>query len=338
MGHPASVETNLVIRFFEGILGRDSNSADQIRKSRKIAKHPFTSSIETLYFFTMREFMIWIGLSSSGTKFRNNIIRSIFETASKNGLIYFDLFHDDVILLNHQLARFLHKYDILDNLLNDIEANCNKYKNSIVEVVVEQNGEPFSGTAFKVTDFDFITNKHVVFDETGEERNILCAKNSTISLNVDKISPHDSIDISVITVKETTDAPILHFDYAHRLDEVVAIGYPRVSRSNFHPQLFSKGQVNGFYESYDAETPRLGITDAKIAPGNSGGPVINDKGFVCGVVVEDLVASSEHGAYSHSAFLPSQLFASDIIGNKLEEYLGPSLQTAAVKQGISSDH
>jgi hypothetical protein len=72
------------------------------------------------------------------------------------------------------------------------------------------------------------------------------------------------------------------------LDEVVTLGYPRVAVASEHRLLAHKGEVNGtIVDRYDKNEYQ--VISCAVAPGNSGGPVIDDSGRVVGVVCQSSI-------------------------------------------------
>ena len=65
------------------------------------------------------------------------------------------------------------------------------------------------------------------------------------------------------------------------LDSIIAVGFPYAAKIGAELSAYH-GKVNAIHES--GCIPMLSI-DAKVNPGNSGGPVLNDRGEVVKIVV-----------------------------------------------------
>ena len=142
-----------------------------------------------------------------------------------------------------------------------------------------------SGTGFLVdSNGTIVTNAHVVgdgdqvqvrFNDKGEyhEGRVLSLDAST-DLAAVKVDPSDAQGIRPLELADSDDAQVG--------DTVIAIGYPlgldRTATSGIVSGLERQIQSpNGF--SID----KVIQTDAAVNPGNSGGPLLNDKGQVIGV-------------------------------------------------------
>jgi putative serine protease PepD len=142
-----------------------------------------------------------------------------------------------------------------------------------------------SGTGFLVdSDGTIVTNAHVVgdsnqvqvrFNDKGDyhQAEVLSVDAST-DLAAVKVDPSDAQGIRPLELADSDDAKVG--------DTVIAIGYPlgldRTATSGIVSGLERQIQSpNGF--SID----QVIQTDAAVNPGNSGGPLLNDKGQVIGV-------------------------------------------------------
>ncbi len=140
------------------------------------------------------------------------------------------------------------------------------------------------GTAFLIDDDLAVTAWHVVQGSTSIGLTI-----GDAVVGADIIGHDAERDVAVLRLEEPVDAPVLAFsDDAPRVgEEVAAIGHPRGL-----PLALTVGRVTSMNGSFDIGSPDqpdvvedLIQTDAVVAPGNSGGPLVNDLGEVIGVVV-----------------------------------------------------
>lgn len=215
--------------------------------------------------------------------------------------------------LNVPLLKVFSDYDIVDNALADFHYIFEKYRPAIVEIIVkDQNtGDQFSGTGFFISKTKVLTNAHVIFGDNDSIK-IEEISSSFGPLTFGKTIRHERLDLATIECSVESLPFELRFDRADILDEVIAIGFPRVSRSEKNPLLISKGAITGFTDTYDKKGP-FAILDCQITPGNSGGPVINRFGLVCGIVTLDFQSKTEHSDYKHPAVIPYQTFQGDIL-------------------------
>ena len=92
-------------------------------------------------------------------------------------------------------------------------------------------------------------------------------------------------DLAVLRISETLKPLKLgEFDFVEPGEQVFAIGFPSPS-SDVHGEniYISTGIVNAI-RRIDTSPERVIFTDAKMASGMSGGPLINDLGEVVGIV------------------------------------------------------
>lgn len=140
------------------------------------------------------------------------------------------------------------------------------------------------GTAFLIGEDLAVTAWHVVQGSTSIGLTVADAV-----VGADIIGHDAERDVAVLRLEEPVDAPVLGFsdDVPRVGEEVAAIGHPRGL-----PLALTVGRVTSMNGSFDFGTPGdpdvvedLIQTDAVVAPGNSGGPLVNDLGEVIGVVV-----------------------------------------------------
>lgn len=145
----------------------------------------------------------------------------------------------------------------------------------------------YTGTGFFVTaDGVLVTNHHVV--ESGGEvfvwRQSAQKSYPATVLRVDKEN-----DIAVLKVEGIVSqpAPLTAAFSAKRGDEVLTLGYP-ISTIQGREQKATFGRVNALTGIRD--DVRFAQVDVPIHPGNSGGPLLNKRGEVVGVVTAGLNA------------------------------------------------
>ncbi len=138
------------------------------------------------------------------------------------------------------------------------------------------------GTAFLVDESTAYTAQHVV---DGAAQVALTFGGESVEATV--IGSDVERDVAVLQLAEpVTSAPVLELaDAQPRVgEEVAAMGHPRGL-----PLALTVGRVtsmNGEFDFGDGDViENLIQTDAVVAPGSSGGPLINDEGDVIGVVI-----------------------------------------------------
>jgi S1-C subfamily serine protease len=139
------------------------------------------------------------------------------------------------------------------------------------------------GTGFFVSKSGyFVTNHHVV-EDAKEVR--LTLKNGT-KLLAEMIATDPANDVAIGKVASTDSWLTLDGDeILKKGDEVIALGYPLIAIQG-QSQKATFGRVNAL--SGIKDDVRFLQVDVPIQPGNSGGPLLNSKGRVIGVITATL--------------------------------------------------
>lgn len=198
------------------------------------------------------------------------------------------------------------------------------------------------GTGFFVRENGYIvTNHHVIED----------AENVTVTLNSGKELEADvrwystADDLAILKV-EGTGYPVPKIGDSKAVkvgDTAIAIGNPG---GNVCPWTVTKGIISAVDREVTIEGSRAIVdltmmqTDAQVNPGNSGGPLCNDRGEVIGIVTRKLtdyegigMAIPINGAMELvNAFLDTGS-AAHVISSVSKVRLTMGIQAAALKQG-----
>ena len=165
------------------------------------------------------------------------------------------------------------------------------------EAMVEQRT---TGTAWLVSQGFAITNWHVV---EGKKQITLHLQNgATVTSKVAARDPHN--DLVLLAPDEwpvTGQALPLAQDVARLGDSVFTIGFPATDIMGQRPKLTS-GVVSSLAGIQD--DPRYLQISVPIQPGNSGGPLINDRGEVVAIVTAKL---NYRTVLSSGGFLPENV-------------------------------
>jgi S1-C subfamily serine protease len=155
------------------------------------------------------------------------------------------------------------------------------------------------GTGFFVsTTGHLITNYHVIEDAT----EVAVVMNGSNSQKANVIQADRANDVAVLKIDASTKAlRIAESSGISKGDEVFTVGYPLVSIQG-QEQKACFGRVNSL--SGIKDDIRFFQIDVPIQPGNSGGPLINTKGEVVGVVTATL---DEFVALLRSGSLPQNV-------------------------------
>jgi S1-C subfamily serine protease len=139
-----------------------------------------------------------------------------------------------------------------------------------------------SGTGFLVNDDGLIvTNRHVV--KGAKTLLVLMNDHKQVSAEVVTIDEEQDLALVKIKVTDARKTPFVHLAVADNPGdgaECTVMGFPLIDRLGAAIKI-----TRGIVSSGSAREEGADIvTDAKVNPGNSGGPMLDRNGFVMGVV------------------------------------------------------
>ena len=169
-------------------------------------------------------------------------------------------------------------------------------------------GAEVAGTGLVVDMRHILTCRHVVSDMTVDSRQTFQEKEYVVDRG--SIHRHSEVDVAVLRVE---GAPLTPLDGALMQAPVVAktvytLGYPKLPGLRDASVTMQQGAVtNESVTSLAGE--RLFLYSAISRPGNSGGPVVSEDGYVVGLSIVD--ATGQYGANEafspHYAGIPAQV-------------------------------
>ncbi len=168
---------------------------------------------------------------------------------------------------------------------------------ALVKLIVRpSDGRTYSGTGFIVrSDGLVVTNRHVVDDAGTVTALILTPNGQRQELTGQVLGRGILADLAVIRLpagRTYSSLPLGNSDAVTQGDEITAWGYPSSSFLGDDPTL-TRGIVSSTNRIFD-DTKYL-QTDATIAGGSSGGPVVDRFGSVVGVNTAGLVQIQDDG-------------------------------------------
>jgi serine protease Do len=160
------------------------------------------------------------------------------------------------------------------SLQNDIKT----YKEAVV--VIETGESKGTGFAFS-SDGYILTNYHVV--ENGGQITVAFPKDGLFTATIEAVFPE--IDLALLKVQSEEDLPFLNLATSPSYDEQVHITF--IGNPLAFNGIANEGTIIGDTDLEDWQKPVIMI-EAPVYHGNSGSPVLNDKGDVIGVIFATL--------------------------------------------------
>lgn len=149
----------------------------------------------------------------------------------------------------------------------------------------EEEPDRSSGTAFVIReDGLLVTCAHVIENAT---RITVRLGDQDYSATVVSEEAESDIAILKIDAKCSAVLPLTDSDDVPLAEEILAIGFP-LSNVLGESMKISRGEISGIVQH--ESSPRF-QTDATLNPGNSGGPVLNNRGAVVGIASAFLIGS-----------------------------------------------
>lgn len=178
----------------------------------------------------------------------------------------------------------------------------------LVHISGKNGGLAVAGTGLVVDTRHVLTCRHVVSDMEVDRRQVFQGR--PYEINDDSIHSHPDIDVAVMRV----DGPPLSAVSGILLQapvvaqSVYTLGYPKLPGLRDASVTMQQGAVtNESVTSLAGE--RLFLYSAIARPGNSGGPVLSENGYVVGLSVVDAIGQYDNeDAFSpHYAGIPAQV-------------------------------
>lgn len=175
-------------------------------------------------------------------------------------------------------------YSALRRDMNDVKKNVNA-QNAVIRNINsgKQQGDRsvsnFGGTGFVVSGNGYVvTNYHVVRD--ADSVHLQNTKGEAFKAKVIYIDP--THDLAMLRINDSTFAPLKNVPYTFKDtpsdlgEDVYTIGYPRDEVVYGQGYLSSRTGYAGDTTAYQISIP--------VNPGNSGGPVLDSRGNVIGII------------------------------------------------------
>jgi S1-C subfamily serine protease len=178
---------------------------------------------------------------------------------------------------NRKSFRELIEYDIIEKVIPCV----------VMVITKLADGRTATGTGFFISPTIIATNQHVVANGVSYQAYLNSqGKQYPVKLKAltDISDPHD-----LALLESPVSSPYLKLRTAdiYQGMYVGVVGHPYATFMN----TFSHGVISNVAREDDRGNLTLFQTDAAVNPGNSGGPIIDGRGEVCGVTVSKVVAN-----------------------------------------------
>ncbi|HEX4054637.1 MAG TPA: trypsin-like peptidase domain-containing protein [Tepidisphaeraceae bacterium] len=152
----------------------------------------------------------------------------------------------------------------------------------------------WSGTGFFIDDAGLIlTNRHVAKGA----KNLLVVLPSGDSVSADVVAIDDQFDLALIRAHVKGKIPFLRLapeDSPNEGADCVVMGFPMISELGADLKI-TRGVVSS--SAQDQGNGADVLTDAKVNPGNSGGPIVDKFGNVMAIVCMKSITTGEYDSY-----------------------------------------
>ena len=107
---------------------------------------------------------------------------------------------------------------------------------------------------------------------------------------------HQTLDLAIMPISTSGHySPIHLIAPLDVLSKTISLGYPKISTADRPYLLAHGGELNAIVTSY-LDRQKYLIISNNVAPGNSGGPVLNRAGLCLGMVIRSLEGDYEDGS------------------------------------------
>jgi S1-C subfamily serine protease len=206
------------------------------------------------------------------------------------------------VLLNPQSIRLWNATGTLENCVRGTGYTYAKYSKATPALIVEKDDVEHIGTAAvirfgtpKRNKYYLVTNRHVVDAAQGVKlKRVEFLENAILECPT-KWNFCSTDDIAAVQIDEGASAEFFCLCHdAHLLDKVVTFGYPKIPFADRNYLAVHSGEINAVFGTTSKE--EMFLISNQVAPGSSGGPVVDEKGFLAGLTAKAFQGKMEPDA------------------------------------------
>jgi S1-C subfamily serine protease len=260
--------------------------------------------------------------SPGGIRMDNRLVRAYDALVAADVLIQIGLGSNQLydFQINFLMVLIYERFGCLDNIIKGPVFIMWKYARSAVAIVVKKDRQEFAATGSLLAvgvDSFVLTNRHVVDPGVGcSVEGVFLGGDVRAQVKHGssfRLSATDDLALVPVTVPE--EVPRFRLSPAISvLDKVIVLAYPTIPLTNTFQLTAHSGEINAQIQTRDGT--ELFLISSYAAPGSSGGPVLDYRGLIAGVVTERLEAEYDGGRFFHTAAVPL---------NRLLSFLGSRL-------------
>ena len=272
--------------------------------------------IEKLGKFSGKDLVMLLHECWKGNGVNLHIVERLIERLITWGLVanvgFMDSFGDTKYGWDSTNIELCHRLGIIDNILLGESYFIRKYRGSVLALIVKKGGDEHVGTGFLVSDRRdncrsvIVTAKHNVDPSDGANFVRFEGVDKSILQKIEENwRLHPDFDIAFTPVThDSALSPINLRGKPRVLSRTVSLGYPLIATTDQPYLLVHGGELNAIVSTYIFNERRLFISNI-VAPGNSGGPVLDEAGLCVGMIVNSLETKREGGITSASSAILS---------------------------------
>ncbi|HTT46782.1 MAG TPA: serine protease, partial [Pseudolabrys sp.] len=222
----------------------------------------------------------------------------VFSEIPLSGNLIFDFQINFLVVQNYQ------QRGILENIVKGPALIPARYNAAIAAIVIEKDKQESIGSGSVVSHNGkvfVLTNRHVV-DPSEQIKicKVLLADKDYPPPSPSNLVISNNDDLAAFPISVPEDGPKFSLgDAAYVLQEVILLGFPKIPLTKRPHLTAHSGEINATIVTRNDE--ELYLISNYASPGSSGGPLIDYRGLIIGVVSDSLEAEYEEAIFQHSA-------------------------------------